>query len=352
MKILKDQKTVVEEAVLVIKNGGLVVFPTETMYGIGADATSPEAILKLVEYKKRPFGKPFSIAVTSQKMAEEFVELNDTAKKLYKSFLPGPVTIISSVKKTSKLAPGVASEIGTLGIRIPDYPLVNFIVEKLGRPITATSANASYQKRPYKVADILDNISIKQRNLIDLIIDVGVLPTREPSTVIDTTLDDIVTIRQGDLVIGEENSVISKSEEATRNVGKELWQKYVGNRGQRAMVFALTGEMGTGKTQFTKGLALAMGIEEEILSPTFSLENRYNEKNFSHIDAWRMQDSTELASMEFSSLIKNKAVVAIEWADRVMDEIKKFDEEAIIVMVNIEYKEEENERKIKWRALN
>jgi len=327
-----------------------VVYPTETLYGIGAGATNSEAVKKLTEYKNRPFGKPYSIAVTGQKMAEEFVELNETAKNLYKEFLPGPLTIVSRGKH--KVATGVESENGTLGIRVPDYKLVINIVKKLGKPVTATSANASYKKRPYKISDILDNISDRQKDLIDLIIDAGELPHNEPSTVIDTTLDDPVTLRQGEIKLTDKNEVLSRSEEATQNLAKELWQKYEIHKGKRAIIFALQGEMGTGKTIFTKGLAHAMGITELVTSPTYTLENRYSipdtRDSLYHIDTWRMENAEELKALGFEDLIKGKSVVAIEWAERVADIIREFDDEAIIVWVKIEFGKGKNERKISW----
>jgi len=348
MEIIRNEGDAVSKAVEILKNGGLVVYPTETMYGIGADATNPKAIKKLTEYKNRPFGKPYSIAVTSQKMAEEYVELNSTAKNLYKEFLPGPLTIISRGK--DKVVPGVESEDRTLGIRIPDYKLVIDIVEKFGRPITSTSANASYKKRPYKISDILENISQKQKDLIDLIIDAGELPPNEPSTVIDTTLDDPVTLRQGEIKLTDKKEILSRNEEATQNLAKEIWQRYEIHRGKRAIVFALEGEMGAGKTQFTKGLARAMGITELVTSPTFALENEYvtgKDKLF-HFDAWRLEKSDEMKVLGFEDLIKNKSVVSIEWAERVADIIREFDDEAIIIWIKIKFGKNENERIISW----
>jgi L-threonylcarbamoyladenylate synthase len=348
MQIIKNDKNAAEVATEILKSGGLVIYPTETLYGIGADATNPKAIQKLTKYKNRPFGKPYSIAVTNQKMAEEYVELNTTAKNLYKEFLPGPLTVISKGKH--KVAHGVESEDGTLGIRIPNYKLVMDIVKKLGKPITATSANVSYKKRPYAIADILENISIKQKDLIDLIIDAGELPRNEPSTVIDTTFDDPVTLRQGEIKLTGKNEVLSRSEEGTENLAKEIWQKYEMHNGKRAIVFALQGEMGTGKTIFTKGLAHAMGITELVTSPTFALENEYTtgrEKLF-HIDAWRLNNPDELRALGFEDLIKSKSVISIEWAERVSDTIREFDDEAIIIWVKIEFGKAENERKISW----
>ena len=348
MRIIKNSDRAVDAAVRALKSGGLVIYPTETLYGIGVDATNPKAIKKLTKYKNRPFGKPYSIVVTDQKMAEEYVELNSVAKNVYREFLPGPLTVISKGKH--KLAKGVESENGTLGIRIPDYKLVIETVRKLGKPITATSANASYKKRPYAIADILNNISNKQKMLIDLIIDAGDLPHNEPSTVIDTTLDDLVTLRQGEIILADKNGVLSRSEENTENLAKEIWQKYEIHSGKRAIIFALQGEMGTGKTIFTKGLARAMGITELVTSPTFTLENEYStgrEKLF-HFDAWRFEKSEELRFLGFKDLIKDKSVVSIEWAEKVSDTIHEFDDEAVIIWVRIEFGKVDSERRITW----
>lgn len=350
MKIIKMNGSSVVEAVKTLKEGGLVIYPTETLYGIGADATNQKSIQKLSKYKNRPFGKPYSIAVTDQKMASLFVELNPTAKKLYKEFLPGPLTVISNGKHT--LAPGVESEDGTLGVRIPNYKLVTDIVRKLGKPITATSANASYKKRPYQISDILENLSDKQKNLIDLIIDAGELPRNEPSTVIDTTLDDPVTLRQGEIKFSKQNEVFSRSEENSQNIAKEIWQKYEIHKGKRAIIFALQGEMGTGKTIFTKGLARAMGITETVTSPTFTLENEYrvpgSESLLYHFDAWRLEDADELKALGFEDLIKNKAVISIEWAERVAETIREFDDEAIIIWIRITFGKRDEDRTISW----
>ncbi len=350
MKIIKCDESSVKIAVDVLKSGGLIIYPTETLYGIGADATNPDAIKKLTEYKNRPFGKPYSIAVANKKMAEKYAEINNTAKSLYENFLPGPLTIISRGKHT--LAPGIESEDKTLGIRIPDYKLVLEIIKAFGKPITSTSANASYKKRPYKISDVLENISDKQKKLIDLIIDNGELPHNEPSTVVDTTLDDPVILRQGKIKFNKKNQILSKNEETTQNLAKEIWQKYEAHKGRRAIVFALEGEMGVGKTQFTKGLARSMGIEDLVTSPTFALENEYKIPNTKyklyHFDAWRLENSEEMKALGFEDLIKNKSVVSIEWAEKVADLIREFDDEAIIIWINIRFGDMENDRIISW----
>jgi len=348
MKIVKQNTKSVAKAVSVLKNGGLVIFPCETTYGIAADATNPKAIKKLNTYKKRPLGKPYSIAVSDIKMANEYVVLNKSARNIYREFLPGPITVVSHGKH--KLAKGVESETGTLGIRISNYPLVGQIVKLLKLPITATSANASYMKRPYKISDILDNISDKQKSLIDLIINAGELPHNEPSTVIDTTLDDPAILRQGDIKFENKNMVLSKGEENTQNTAKEIFQKYESYLGIKPIIFALSGKMGSGKTQFTKGLGKVLGIKEEIVSPTFNLILEYGK--LIHIDAWRLEKPEELNSFGFLKMIENNnMVIAVEWADKVINEIKKQREHALIVLVKIDYGKKDNERLISWEVI-
>src|SRR3989344_4169536 len=348
--IIKNKNEItVCEIIEALEKGGLVILPTETLYGAMVDATNPKAVKRLTQYKNRPFGKPYSIAVTDQKMAEKYVDLNKTANNLYSIFLPGPVTVISTGKH--KVAPGVESETGTLGIRIPDYPLILKIIKTLGKPLTATSANASYQKRPHEVADILHNISEKQKGLIDLIVDAGKLTPNEPSTVIDTTLDDPAILRQGDVKLKEKNEILSRSEENTKNIAKELWQKYEKYRGKRAIVFALEGPMGAGKTHFTKGLAKAMGVSDEVVSPTYNIEEEYDKGKLYHIDAWRLETGEELKTLDFKEKITEKNVIAIEWADRVAEEIRKYNEGAVVIWVKIEYGKKENERLVTWGVL-
>lgn len=355
MKIIPENETAINVVVNRLNQGDLVFMATETVYIAAVDATNAEAVKKLVSFKNRPFGKPFSVGVTDIKMAEKYVLLNDTAKNLYKRFLPGPVTVVSTGRHI--VADGVEAENGTLGIRIPDYDFFQKVCKKFGKPITATSANASYQRRPYKLSDILDNISEKQKKLIDLMVDAGELPHNEPSTVIDTTLDDEpVILRQGEIRLKDRNEVLSRSEENTQNIAKELWQKYEDYHNKRPIIFALEGQMGAGKTQFVKGLARAMGITENIASPSYDLLLTHNAQDINcfltHIDTWRMiNPDEELKDLDIRNLINNNNVIAIEWADRAVTEIKTYSDDAIIIWVKIEYKNNENERLISWGNL-
>ncbi|MDQ3098533.1 MAG: L-threonylcarbamoyladenylate synthase [bacterium] len=348
--LLKENNTeeVIAQAVSVLKSGGIVIYPTETIYGMGVDATNQEAVNKLLRYRSRREGKPLSVAVSDAQMAEVYVEANSVARNLYMNFLPGPLTVVSISKR--KVAQGIEAENNTLGIRIPDYELVRKITEALGKPIVATTAApASMKKRPYTVSDILENISEKQKDLIDLIIDAGTLPKREPSTVVDTTLNQEVVLRQGSINLNQVLETKTHSADETQQLGYDLMKKYVHHLGYKSVIFALQGELGAGKTQMSKGIARALEIPDLIQSPTFSIENEYVIKNkyLYHIDTWRLSGSHELLDLNFVTHVEEGNVFIIEWADKVRDVIEQVSSDAIIVWVGLQYGENENQRLIK-----
>lgn len=343
---------IIATACQVLADGGLVVYPTETVYGIGADPTNPEAVAKLLKYKARREGKPLSIAVAHQAMANQYVTLNDQALQFYKNFLPGPVTVVSLSK--GKVAAGVASERGTLGIRIPNYQLIRDIISAFGKPVTSTSANASYKKRPYSVSDIFENISDKQRELIDLVIDAGHLPPNEPSTVIDTTLEQPTVLRQGELKLSDAETVTTSNEKETQSLGEKLITIYKSYLDEKAVIFALVGEMGAGKTQLSKGIAKALGVTENVTSPTFTLAREYTfnwgdtPKQLVHIDTWRLYSDVEFAELGFRDMVDNASIIVIEWADKVMETVKQYESEAKIIWVKMEYGHDATERIITY----
>lgn len=356
MKILNLQTEredgVIRETVDVLRRGGVVVYPTETTYGIGVDATNQRAVNTLLKYKKRREGKPLSVAVADTEMARPYAQLNSNAERMYNTFLPGPVTVVSKGKHV--VAKGVESELGTLGIRIPKYPLVLKIISTFGKPVTATGANASYKKRPYTIRDILDNTSKRQQSFIDLILDAGELPHNEPSTVIDTTLDEVAVLRSGPVAFSGKTEVKTQSEKETQELGKRILQKYRSALSHNTIIFCLEGELGAGKTQFSKGIALGLGVTRNIVSPTFTLSRNYpfeaegKTLEFVHIDTWRMYDPGELEQLGFHEMVDRNSVIAIEWADRVTDFLRVYADEAKIIWVKFSYGKAENERIISY----
>jgi len=363
MKILKlkksNQSQIINHAVKILKQGGLIIYPTETCYGAGVDATSQKAVNKLLTYKSRREGKPLSIAVINQTMASKYIKLNPTAKNLYKKFLPGPLTIIS--KSKGKVAPAVESETKTLGIRIPDYPLVLTIIKKLNHPITATSANVSYKKRPYSIKDVLDNTSKKQQALIDLIIDAGTLPKRPVSTVVDTTLDDPLILRQGNLLPAAGQKLTTKSPSQTIQLAETLMLKHWHDLQKQPLMFLLIGQLGSGKTQFAKGIGRFLNIPQAIVSPTYTIEREYDyirhrlKGKFLHLDTWRLQNIEELHQLNLQSQLKPKNVIAIEWASRTLKPLLELAKKTNSKIISVEFKPEKtnlNHRKITLKTIN
>jgi len=329
------KKEVIKAVIKVLNSGGLIIFPTETTYGAGVDATNQEAVDKLLAYKSRREGKPLSIAVPNQKIAAEYVEINEQAQKLYERFLPGPITVIS--KSLCKVASGVESEFNTLGVRIPDHELILKILKEFGKPITATSANVSGKKRPYQVQDISNNLSNKQQDLIDLVLDAGGLPKNDPSTVIDTTLSTPTTLRVGKIKISSGESLTSKSEDETKKIAGTLMLKHWNQIREKGLVIGLDGVLGAGKTIFTKGVAEFLQISETITSPTYSYIEEYDYKRHGingklyHIDLWKIESEEELKRLEMEKLIAPNNVIVIEWWDQGKKYLEKITDLKILI---------------------
>jgi L-threonylcarbamoyladenylate synthase len=170
----------IKEAAAIIKAGGLVVYPTETVYGLGASAFSRIAVLKVFATKKRPLDNPLSVAVKDMKQADEIAYVNTAARKLAKVFLPGPLTIV--LKKKANLPKELTSGSDKVGIRIPRNEIAIRLIELAG-PITATSANISGQQ-PITTAD---EARKQLAGRVDFVLDGGPSQIGVESTVVDVS---------------------------------------------------------------------------------------------------------------------------------------------------------------------
>jgi L-threonylcarbamoyladenylate synthase len=185
------QADAIAEAAAKIKTGGLVVYPTETVYGLGADACSDEAVAKVFAAKVRPIEDPISIAVSSLEMARQFTQLTHKAEAIFKKFLPGPLTVILRAKPTiSKL---LTAGTGKVGVRVPDHQVALKLLDFVGGPITSTSANISGRPAPSTVKEALVQIG----KSVDLAIDAGRCKLGVPSTVLDLTVEPFEVLREG-----------------------------------------------------------------------------------------------------------------------------------------------------------
>ncbi|MFA5054825.1 MAG: L-threonylcarbamoyladenylate synthase [Dehalococcoidia bacterium] len=182
----------VERAVKILKNGGIVAFPTDTVYGLGANAFNEDAVLRVYEAKARPreFALTLLLADISQiKIVAENVP--KIAWKLAERFMPGALTIV--LQKSMAVSNMITGDGDTVAVRVPDHPVPVAIVRGLGAPITGTSANRSGSPSPVTAEEVYKQL----RNKVDLIVDGGKCPLGVSSTVIDLTIDPPKIIRYG-----------------------------------------------------------------------------------------------------------------------------------------------------------
>jgi L-threonylcarbamoyladenylate synthase len=178
---------VIEKAVKALMTDGLVVYPTETIYGLGGDAFSEDAIQKVYEAKNRPLSMPLSIAVSDFDMMAAVTKIGQPEEEFINRFLPGPVTVI--VKARSYVPAMLTVGTGLIGVRYPSHPVAIDLISRFDSPITATSANQSGAKDPLTP----DECHVPY----DILIDGGLLPGT-PSTVVD--LVNRCIIREGALI--------------------------------------------------------------------------------------------------------------------------------------------------------
>jgi L-threonylcarbamoyladenylate synthase len=171
----------VEKAAQVLKHDGIVIYPTDTVYGLGGDAFSDEAIMKVYEAKRRPLSQPISIALSSYEMIFGVAKVDDFAAGFIENFLPGPITVVLPARNS---VPDILTGgTGLIGIRFPRHPVALRLISLIDNPITATSANITGGKDPV----IPDECTVAH----DFLIDGGKLPGT-PSTVIDLTARRII----------------------------------------------------------------------------------------------------------------------------------------------------------------
>lgn len=342
-------------AVEALQAGGLVIYPTETSYGIAADATNPEAIQRLRNYKGNRQNKPFSIVVADKTMAENYVTLTPLAEELYESYLPGALTVISQGIEGT-LAPGVMNENGSVGVRIPNHDVILELVSEFGKPVTATSANPSDEKQPYTIKDITAVLSPPQTELIQVILDAGTLADTLPTTIVDARGNSLKVLRQGEIIFTETEQFLSESPEQTMELGSNLIKKYKSFWGKTPIILALTGEMGAGKTHFTKGIATGLGITDLIKSPSYSLVHEHDffahgqNIRFLHVDAWRLEKETDIASLGLTEALEGNAIVALEWASQGSSLLEEWQEKATLISVQFRTGEDEFTRLLQVSA--
>ena len=169
-----------------LKKGKVIICPTDTVYGLIADATNKKAVEKIFKIKKKPTNKPIPIFVRDIKMARKLAKIDKKQEMFLKSVWPGKVTVVLKAKNR-KFPKGIGKPKKEIGLRVPDYEIINQLLRLCNRPLTGTSANISGKPASTKIKEVLKQFK-NQKYQPDLIINAGNLPKSKPSTVIDLTI--------------------------------------------------------------------------------------------------------------------------------------------------------------------
>lgn len=181
----------IARAVNVLQAGGLVAFPTDTLYALGADATNPAAVGRVFAAKGRQTTRALPVLVMDAEMAGRYAEVTAAARRLMDAFWPGPLTLI--LRGTGDLPEAISGSGEGIGLRAPNSPTVLALLGTLGRPIIGTSANRTGGPDPRTAREV----SAQLGDLFDLLLDGGPTPVGRPSTVVDLTGDPPRFVRVG-----------------------------------------------------------------------------------------------------------------------------------------------------------
>lgn len=182
------------DTIAILKQGGVIIYPTDTAYALGCDATNEQAVEKIFQIKGRAKTKTLSLIAADREMAEEWLEFSPTARELADKYWPGPLGLVLPVKKPG-LAAAVAED-GYACARVPALAAARQLSQALGKPITATSANASGSGPKFKLEDVHASLGDKL-DLIDGKIDGGELSAGDVSTMVKVCDNKVEIIRPG-----------------------------------------------------------------------------------------------------------------------------------------------------------
>ena len=189
----------------IIKKGGIVVFPTETVYAIGTNGFDENGIKRLYNVKNRPLDKPISLLVSDFEMIEAVAEeINEIEYKIIKAFFPGPLTIV--LKKNKRIPDILTAGLDTIGIRMPDNEIAKALVKLSGGPIAAPSANISGKESGIEAKEILKDFG----DNVDYYIDSGKSKIGISSTIVKVVDGKIKILRHGEITEEDINNAINK----------------------------------------------------------------------------------------------------------------------------------------------
>jgi len=197
----EPSENAIEEAVKILEEGGIIVYPTDTVYGLGADPYNAEAVERIHIVKRRR-GKPLPLLLSKPEIAGYYGEIGKKARRLITEFWPGQLTIIVALK--AELPRNITMGTGKIALRVPDCAVARVLAEKLGGAIIGTSANVSGAPSPRTAEEAVAQLDGK----VDLVLDGGITRYKISSTIIDLTVEPPRIIRRGPIAPAEIESII------------------------------------------------------------------------------------------------------------------------------------------------
>ena len=193
MSVIAATPDAISEAAALLQSGALVAFPTETVYGLGADATNGEAVASIFEAKGRPHFNPLIVHVADITVAHRLAYIPDGAQRIAEAFWPGPVTLVLKRRPDSGLSDLVSAGLDTVALRMPDHPIARSLLVAAGRPLAAPSANRSGHVSPTRAQHVAEDLGDK----IAMVLDGGPTAHGIESTIIDASSERHVMLRSG-----------------------------------------------------------------------------------------------------------------------------------------------------------
>jgi L-threonylcarbamoyladenylate synthase len=202
MLLLKATKDNISQAAKTVKNGGLVVYPTDTVYGLGCDPFNIKAVEKLFKAKGERKNKPLPILASSLKAVERIANINENAEKITKKYWPGPLTLV--VPKKSALPNIVTCDLESVGVRIPNHKIALQLIVRCDELLVGTSANKTGEKPSKTAQDAASQLS----EHVDIVLDGGSTPLLQESSIVDLTSKTPKMIREGPIKLTNIRKII------------------------------------------------------------------------------------------------------------------------------------------------
>jgi L-threonylcarbamoyladenylate synthase len=197
----------IAKAAGLLRTGAVIIYPTDTVYGIGGDATNRAAIDLVLRLKQRPVGKPLPVLVPDTAAAQRHARFDARAEQLAEAFWPGALSLVLPLRPDSELAPGVTADSATVALRVPDHPVALALLRDAGCPLAGPSANPAGAGSPTDAHAIAADLS----EAIAMILDAGPSPVAVASTVLDLTGTPVRILRAGAVTRAELETVLGLS---------------------------------------------------------------------------------------------------------------------------------------------